>query len=70
MTRLPANIDFDETAHPELSAIFRGIDAGIAAIVASDPAFRPKAAHKRRRPLGATTAPAKRQSSRPHRQAA
>ena len=70
MTRLPASIDFDETDHPELSAIFRSIDAGIAAIVASDPAFRPKAAHKRRRSFGATTGSTKRQSGRTHRQAA
>lgn len=59
MTRLPETIDFDETAFPELTQIFHGIDAGIAAIIASDPAFRPRPAHKRRpsRDRKAGTAP-------------
>jgi hypothetical protein len=48
MPRLPAIIDFCETDYPALTAIFDDIDAGIAAIIAGDPAFRPKPAHKRR----------------------
>lgn len=48
MPRLPQTIDFDELAYPELGDIFRGIDVAIAAIVSSDPAFRPRPAHKRR----------------------
>ncbi len=57
MTRLPHTIDFDESQHPELTSIFRGIDAAIAAVIASDPAFRPRPASKRRRPAakGAAT---------------
>ncbi|WP_332685726.1 hypothetical protein [Devosia sp.] len=48
MTRLPDIIDLDEMDHPELIRIFRGIDAGITELVASDPTFRPKPASKRR----------------------
>ncbi len=48
MTRLPDSIDFDESDHPELTSIFRGIDAAIAAVIASDPAFRPRPTSKRR----------------------
>jgi hypothetical protein len=49
MPRLPQTIDFDPTAFPELAEIFLAIDAGIAAIVASDPAMRPRTAVKRRK---------------------
>lgn len=48
MTRLPENVDFDEARFPDLADIFHGIDASIAAIIASDPAFRGKPTHKRR----------------------
>jgi hypothetical protein len=60
MTRLPQTTDFNALDFPELSGIFRQIDAGIAAIIASDPAFRPKAPHKRR----STTAKLGRTASR------
>lgn len=40
MPKLPANIDFDETHFPGLEEIFRDVDQAIAAIIASDPAFR------------------------------
>ena len=48
MPRLPHTIDFDDLDYPELAHIFRGIDIGIAAIIASDPALRPRTAPKRR----------------------
>lgn len=48
MPRLPHTIDFNDEDYPELAHIFRDIDIGIAAIVASDPAMRPKATPKRR----------------------
>jgi hypothetical protein len=48
MPRLPHTIDFNGDDYPELAHIFRGIDIGIAAIVASDPALRPKTGSKRR----------------------
>ena len=52
MHRLSQPADFDTARYPELSSIFRSIDAGIAAIVAADPAFRPKPARRRRAPAG------------------
>jgi|GEM_PF-1709124 hypothetical protein len=52
MHRLPQLPDFDASAYPELSSIFRSIDAGIAAIVAADPAFRPKPVHRLGQPSG------------------
>lgn len=52
MHRLPQTIDFNDLDYPELADIFRSIDAGIAAIVASDPAFRRKPAHRRRARTG------------------
>ncbi|SMQ72909.1 hypothetical protein SAMN06295905_2169 [Devosia lucknowensis] len=64
MPRLPHTIDFDDRAFPELAEIFRGIDLGIAAIVASDPTMRPKPAQKRRQGQGHVSAP-----GRPRRQA-
>lgn len=51
---LPEITDFDEAGHPELIDIFRGIDVGIAAIIASDPTFKPKAPVRRKRSSGAT----------------
>jgi hypothetical protein len=63
MHHLPQTIDFNAADYPELSDIFRSIDAGIAAIVATDPAFRQKQAHKRRKQIAkssATTASARR----------
>lgn len=63
MTRLPDIIDFDEMDHPELIRVFRGIDAGIAALVACDPAFRPKPASKRRRPGKASATGTRRRAS-------
>lgn len=41
------NLDFHEADYPELGGVFRSIDVAIAALVAADPAFRPKAARKR-----------------------
>jgi hypothetical protein len=70
MTHLPETIDFDETAFPELAHIFRGIDAGITALLASDPAFRPKLASKRRRPANAKVAFTPRPAPRKRRAAA
>ena len=46
---LPEIFDFDESGHPELIDIFRGIDVAIAAIIASDPTLRPKAPVRRKR---------------------
>ena len=63
MPSLPDVTDFNEMSYPELTAIFRQIDLGIAAIVASDPAFRPKPPHKRRSRTAAT-AGAKRRPAR------
>lgn len=48
MPRLPHTIDFNDLDYPELAHIFRSIDTGIAAIVASDPAMRPRTAQTRR----------------------
>lgn len=48
MPRLPHTIDFNDLDYPELAHIFRDIDMGIAAIVASDPAMRPRMVQKRR----------------------
>lgn len=48
MPRLPQTIDFNDLDYPELADIFRSIDMGIAAIVASDPAMRPRTAQTRR----------------------
>lgn len=52
MHQLPPITDVDAANYPELCDIFRSIDAGIAAIVAADPAFRAKSAHTRREPVG------------------
>ena len=49
MPKLPATIDFNEADHPALSQIFHELDLGIAAIIASDPAFRPKQSKRRSR---------------------
>lgn len=48
MPKLPAIVDFDETQFPGLENIFRELDSAIAAIVASDPAFRAKRTVRRR----------------------
>lgn len=48
MPRLPHSIDFNDQDFPALADIFRGIDIGIAAIIASDPAMRPRPARQRR----------------------
>jgi hypothetical protein len=48
MPRLPHTIDFNDLDYPVLADIFRSIDMGIAAIVASDPTMRPKTAQTRR----------------------
>jgi hypothetical protein len=47
MPRLPESNDLEHTDFPELDGIFRGVDAAIAAMIAADPAFRPKSAHHR-----------------------
>lgn len=56
MTKLPEIIDFDETQFPALQPIFQDMDTAIAAMIASDPAFRPKPTPKRRarttKPIG------------------
>jgi hypothetical protein len=70
MIRLPHTIDFDESQHPELTSIFRGIDAAIAAVIASDPAFRPRPASKRRRPARTVGAGSKTRPRRTQRAAA
>ena len=69
MPRLPHTIEFNDLDFPELSDIFRSIDAGIAAIVASDPTLRPRPAQKRRQRKAAPagTVPGR---SRAHRKAA
>jgi hypothetical protein len=64
MTRLPPIANFDDTAFPELSDIFRNLDLGIAAIVAADPTLRPKPASKRRRTTSASIAPKARGAGR------
>lgn len=48
MPRLPHTIDFNDADYPELAEIFRGIDIGIAAIVAGETALRPGTGSKRR----------------------
>lgn len=48
MPRLPQMTDFDDSRFPQLAHVFRSVDIGIAAIVASDPSMRPKPAIKRR----------------------
>ena len=48
MPKLPAIVDFNEAAFPGLEQIFREVDCAIAAIIASDPAFRIKRANTRR----------------------
>ena len=48
MPRLPRIVEFDDLDYPELAHIFRGIDVAIAAIVASDPAIRPRPIPERR----------------------
>ena len=50
MHQLPRITAFDAASHPALGDIFRSIDAGIAAIVAADPAFRAKPVRQRRQP--------------------
>ena len=59
MIRLPHSIHFNDMDHPELLDVFSRIDAGIAAIIASDPSFRPKPAGKRRKQAKTTAAGAK-----------
>ena len=49
MAKLPSTIDFNEADHPALSHIFHELDLGIAALIASDPAFRPKPIKRRSR---------------------
>ncbi len=64
MLKLPHTIHFDEAQFPGLHDIFRELDTAIAAIVASDPAFRPKPAGQRRsRAAGASSATPKRTRS-------
>jgi hypothetical protein len=70
MTRLPDITDFNAADFPELGDIFRSIDAGIAAIIASDPAFRPKQPHKRRKARNGKSGGTARRSSRVQRAAA
>ncbi|KQX42056.1 hypothetical protein ASD04_18525 [Devosia sp. Root436] len=41
-------MDFDETAYPELLAIFAEIDSAIAAMVVSDPGFQARGSNARR----------------------
>ncbi|PXA98117.1 hypothetical protein DMC47_10315 [Nostoc sp. 3335mG] len=64
MNRLPAIVDFDETNHPELAEIFRGIDVAIAAIVASDPTFRARAIKRRARVKSSAPTTGKRRTIR------
>ncbi|WEK06558.1 MAG: hypothetical protein P0Y65_10040 [Candidatus Devosia phytovorans] len=47
MARLPHTIAFNDLDYPELADILRGIDIGIAAIIASDPAMRIKGRRQR-----------------------
>ncbi|MBD8064775.1 hypothetical protein IC608_04710 [Devosia sp. PTR5] len=66
MHRLPAIIDFDASAFPELQDIFHDIDMGIAAIVAADPTLQPRKAHARpkRRAKAPVAAPRRRSGRR------
>ena len=61
--------DFDESGHPELIDIFRGIDVGIAAIIASDPTLKPKMPVRRKRGA-APTKGTKRPAAKSRRKAA
>ena len=55
--KLPKVVDFDETAYPDLLAIFAAIDRDIAAMVVTDPGFQMRSITARRaRP---SAAPAK-----------
>lgn len=66
---LPDPIDINEADFPELLHIFRDIDLGIAAIIASDPTLSRKSASRRRNPAPGRTARTK-PSSRARRNAA
>ena len=46
--KLPKVVDFDETAYPELLAIFAEIDRDIAAMVVTDPGFQARSLTARR----------------------
>ena len=69
MPRLPHTIEFNDRDFPEFADIFRAIDQGIAAIVASDPTMRPKPAQQRRQRQG-KPAPAVRRGGLSKRKAA
>lgn len=62
--------DFDETGHPELFDIFRGIDVGIAAIIASDPTLKRKPPIRRKRSSTGLKAGNKRSAGKSRRQVA
>ena len=49
MPRLPHSVEFNDLDYPELTDVLRGIDIGIAAIIASDPTMRPRPAQRRPR---------------------
>jgi uncharacterized protein YdeI (YjbR/CyaY-like superfamily) len=68
MKKLPP-ITLGEDEHPELIDIFHSIDAGIAAIIASDPAFR-STTSRRRNAVTIRAARARRSARRTHRVAA
>jgi hypothetical protein len=63
-------IDFNEAEFPGLEGIFRDVDNAIAAIIASDPAFRVKRAASRRGRLKQAPAMAVRAKRATKRQAA
>jgi hypothetical protein len=48
MPKLPETIEFDEAQLPALQHIFHDLDNAIAALIASDPAFRASRTIKRR----------------------
>lgn len=66
---LPDPIDINEADFPELLHIFREIDLGIAAIIASDPTLSRKSTTRRRKPAPGRT-PRSRPPSRTGRNAA
>ena len=53
--RLPRTIAFDDTAFPELMAIFQDIDMAIATMVATDPGFQARSTTPRRKSKAAPT---------------
>lgn len=66
MPRLPHSVEFNDLDYPELTDVLRGIDIGIAAIIASDPTMRPRPAQRRPRSTKSGTAMSGKRPARRH----